>query len=61
MGAEWFIDHPVRSKVLPSLGTDIPVMPPPIHLILPDQMHHVVQRGNNRQAVFFSEDDHQFS
>lgn len=34
-------------------------MPRPSRLILPDQAHHIVQRGNNRQAVFFSEDDRQ--
>jgi putative transposase len=31
-------------------------MPRPTRLILPDQTHHIVQRGNNRQVVFFSED-----
>jgi putative transposase len=34
-------------------------MPRPSRLILPDQTHHIVQRGNNRQAVFFSDDDRQ--
>ncbi|MGF7211991.1 putative transposase [Skermanella aerolata] len=34
-------------------------MPRPTRLILPHQTHHIVQRGNNRQAVFFSEDDRQ--
>ncbi|EWY36728.1 hypothetical protein N825_25745 [Skermanella stibiiresistens SB22] len=32
-------------------------MPRPTRLILPHQTHHIVQRGNNRQAVFFSDDD----
>jgi putative transposase len=31
----------------------------PTRLILPGQTHHIVQRGNNRQAVFFSDDDRQ--
>ncbi len=35
-------------------------MPRPTRLILPGQTHHIVQRGNNRQAVFFSDDDRQF-
>ena len=34
-------------------------MPRPNRLILPGQTHHIVQRGNNRQAVFFSDDDRQ--
>lgn len=34
-------------------------MPRSSRLILPHQTHHIVQRGNNRQAVFFSEDDRQ--
>lgn len=28
--------------------------------VLPGQPQHVIQRGNNRQAVFFAEDDYQF-
>lgn len=28
-------------------------------LILPDQPHHVILRGNNRQAIFFSDHDRQ--
>ena len=34
-------------------------MPRPNRLILPGQTHHIVQRGNNRQVVFFSDDDRQ--
>src|SRR4051812_24284064 len=41
------------------LKTEISAMPRPSRLILPHQTHHIVQRGNNRQAVFFSEDDRQ--
>jgi putative transposase len=29
-------------------------------LILPDQPHHVILRGNNRQAIFFSDLDREF-
>jgi hypothetical protein len=32
----------------------------PTGLILAGQTHHIVQRANNRQEVFFSEDDRQF-
>ena len=28
--------------------------------VLPGQPQHLIQRGNNRQAVFFAEDDYQF-
>ena len=28
--------------------------------VLPGQPQHVIQRGNNRQAVFFAEHDYQF-
>ena len=28
--------------------------------VLPGQPQHVIQRGNNRQTVFFAEDDYQF-
>src|SRR3954466_15370074 len=45
--------------VSPSLTTEIPAMARPSRLILPHQTHHIIQRGNNRQAVFFSEDDRQ--
>jgi putative transposase len=31
----------------------------PNRLILPHQTHHIMQFGNNRQAVFFCEDDRQ--
>ncbi len=29
-------------------------------LIVPKQVHHVIQRGNNRQAIFFDEEDFEF-
>ncbi len=29
-------------------------------VILPEYPHHVIQRGNRRQAVFFCEDDYLF-
>jgi putative transposase len=32
-------------------------MPRPARLILPGQAHHVIQRGNNRQAIFFDDRD----
>jgi putative transposase len=32
-------------------------VPRPNRLILAGQTHHIVQRGNNRQAVFFTDDD----
>jgi putative transposase len=35
-------------------------MPRPSRLILAGQAHHVVQRGNNRQAVFFEDADRRF-
>ena len=31
-----------------------------LRIILPDQPHHVIQRGNNRQAIFLSQQDHEF-
>ena len=33
-------------------------MPRFARVVIPDQPHHVTQRGNNRQAVFFVEDDY---
>jgi len=32
-------------------------MPRRARLVLPGVAHHVTQRGNNRQQVFFSDDD----
>lgn len=32
-------------------------MPRMARVVIPDLPHHVVQRGNNRQAVFFTDDD----
>jgi putative transposase len=32
-------------------------MPRPARLVLPGQVHHVIQRGNNRQAIFFDDRD----
>ena len=32
-------------------------MPRPARLVVPDLPHHVVQRGNRRQTVFFGDDD----
>lgn len=29
----------------------------PLRLVVPDQPHHLIQRGNNRQAVFLDDDD----
>lgn len=31
-----------------------------LRIILPDQPHHIIQRGNNRQAIFLSNQDHEF-
>src|SRR5216684_6301601 len=33
-------------------------MPRSSRFFLPDQPLHVIQRGNNRQAIFFAEDDY---
>ena len=30
------------------------------HVAVPAYPHHIIQRGNNRQAVFFTEDDYCF-
>ncbi len=30
-------------------------MPRSVRLFMPGQTHHVLQRGNNRQAVFFDD------
>ena len=35
-------------------------MPRKPRLVIPSYPHHVIQRGNNRQAVFFSEDDYRY-
>ncbi|MEA3061366.1 MAG: REP-associated tyrosine transposase [Sphingomonadales bacterium] len=35
-------------------------MPRPPRLVVPDQPHHVTQRGQSRHAVFFSEEDYAF-
>ena len=32
-------------------------MPRVAHIVLPGLPHHVIQRGNNRQDVFFVDDD----
>jgi putative transposase len=32
-------------------------MPRPARIILPGQPHHIIQRGNNRQPIFFDERD----
>ena len=32
-------------------------MPRPVRLVLPGQVHHVIQRGNNRQPIFFEDRD----
>jgi putative transposase len=36
------------------------VMPRMPRLVIPGYPHHVTQRGNHRQRVFFSDDDHRF-
>ena len=33
-------------------------MPRRARIVIPDHPHHVTQRGNNRQIVFFDEEDH---
>ena len=35
-------------------------MPRAARIVIPDCPHHVTQRGNNRQAVFFTDDDRRF-
>jgi putative transposase len=35
-------------------------MPRTARIVIPNVPHHVIQRGNRRQNVFFSEDDKQF-
>ncbi|MCE5279787.1 MAG: transposase [Planctomycetaceae bacterium] len=35
-------------------------MPRAARLVIPDCPHHVVQRGNNKQDVFFSDDDRRY-
>ncbi len=32
-------------------------MPRVARIVMPQMPHHVVQRGNNRQSVFFTDDD----
>ena len=32
-------------------------MPRSARIVIPDVPHHVTQRGNNRQDVFFTDDD----
>ena len=29
-------------------------------ITIPTYPHHIIQRGNNRQAIFFAEDDYRF-
>lgn len=36
-------------------------MPRTARLVLPELPHHVTQRGNNRQDVFFTDDDRELS
>jgi len=31
-----------------------------LRIIVPGQALHIIQRGNNRQACFFADDDYQF-
>jgi len=38
----------------------LPDMPRPARQVLPGVPHHVTQRGNSRQRVFFGDDDHAF-
>lgn len=35
-------------------------MPRPPRITIPTYPHHIIQRGNNRQAIFFVEDDYRF-
>ena len=35
-------------------------MPRVARIVVPGVPHHVTQRGNNRQTVFFSDDDRRF-
>ena len=32
-------------------------MPRSARIVIPQLAHHVIQRGNRRQAIFFSDDD----
>ncbi len=40
------------------LGGEIPIWRGRHRLVVPGQPLHIIQRGNNRQAVFFGEDDY---
>jgi hypothetical protein len=44
----------------PHLNKEISAKPRPTRFFLPVQAHHIAHWGNNRQPVFFSEDDLQF-
>ena len=35
-------------------------MPRPSRLVVAGQAHHIIQRGNNRQAIFFEDADRRF-
>lgn len=35
-------------------------MPRPLRIILPNTPHHIVQRGHNRQPIFFADDDYNY-
>jgi putative transposase len=36
------------------------MMARPPRITIPAFPHHIIQRGNNRQAVFFNDDDYRF-
>ena len=41
----------------PAQTRTIKLMPRVARIVMPQMPHHVVQRGNNRQDVFFTDDD----
>ncbi len=61
MGSEYnFIDCGRAAMLVARLigSQDLPAMARPPRLSLPSYPYHVIQRGNNRQAIFFAQKDY---
>ena len=47
-------------EILVGVSSEVLPMARAPRITIPTYPHHIVQRGNNHQAIFFAEDDYQF-
>ena len=47
-------------EILVGVSSEVLPMARAPRITIPTYPHHIIQRGNNRQAIFFGEDDYRF-